>query len=593
MTTCCSPSIASAALCRDDGTAVLLVVRSGCVECGEAAPDPTVVGWIDPITGVFTPGPAPADAGPCDTPGCIETICVTRCDDTDGDGEADTAYSELWCVRADGTSALVFTYSGDPSAPYVPVSPVECTYGTPESETVTLCDVRPDGTAVPFLRRYVFLNGSATFGDVALDGRTPHVVTGTVGVCSAGPDCESPTTPTAAVGLCLADGTPIAVVLTRDCDGITSQNGWVNLATGVFSAGDPPAGVGACGDSRAFDLTGVLCDTDPATGDVLGLVLVQYAYNPDGSLASVELIDPSTGDPYVLQGELLNCPAGTEQPDLDLVVLCDVLADGTAVTFLRDYRRDAASGQISGHTDYTLTGDAYAPAGTVGVCTPPTPELRDVELVPLCVLDNATGNVVQEILAEIVYDETGQRTGTRLVDRVTGDPVALPGGTHLGVCAEPAGCPCHIVELCLCDDTTGDGVGDTRYVELVAFDRAGERTVLGTYTPGYEPYTPVAPAPCEIFGADPAFGVQARRVELAAGQAWTAAAWPTLQSVTAVAHGGTATVTTADGLSTLHQGEAATWSLARETEARLTGPLVIAAGLGTVTVTFTVGGITL
>ncbi|MGJ3558858.1 hypothetical protein ACR6C2_07715 [Streptomyces sp. INA 01156] len=54
---CCAPSISSAPLCLPDGSTVLAVVRSGCVECGQAAEDPAVVGWLD-IAGAFTPAPS-------------------------------------------------------------------------------------------------------------------------------------------------------------------------------------------------------------------------------------------------------------------------------------------------------------------------------------------------------------------------------------------------------------------------------------------------------------------------------------------------------------------------------------------------------
>ncbi|WP_030925392.1 hypothetical protein [Streptosporangium amethystogenes] len=151
-----------------------------------------------------------------------------------------------------------------------------------------------------------------------------------------------------------------------------------------------------------------------------------------------------------------------------------------------------------------------------------------------------------------------------------------------------------MIEACRCDDTDGDGLPDIGYVELLGVDCDGNLTSLGTYTNGLtEPYTPVAPVDCdtvdEAEGADPAFGVQARRVELAAGASWSAAAWPTLQSVTAVAFGGSGTVTTADGASTLHTGEAATWSVARDVNALLTGPLTITADTGTVTLSYTIG----
>jgi hypothetical protein len=551
--TCCSPSIASTPLCRDDGTTVLLVVRSGCVECGEAAADPVAVGWIDAATGVFTPGVLPADAGPCDA-GCLDTVCRQLCDDTDGDGAADTTYSELWCIRADGTADLVLTYQDDPSVPYTPVAPVDCTYGCPESETVTLCDeegpflrrytwlqgtatyedfaldgitphvvtgtvgtcdqaaasatcvdtvcrtrcddtdgdgqadatyselwcVQGDGTAElvltyqddpsapytpvapvdceyaspasevltlcdevgPFLRRYSWLGDAASFEDVALDGATPYVVTGTVGVCPAAPDCEAPTTPAATLGLCLADGTPIAVVVTRDCAGVVTQDGWINLITGTYSTGAPPAGAAACGDSRAFELAGLLCDIDPASGDVHGLVLVEYAYNPDGSLASVRLVDPATGATYTLQGELRRCPGGTEtQPEQDLTVLCDTAADGTTTAFLRDYRRDPASGQINGHTDYALDGSAYAPTGEVGQCGRLAPEpCRTSSALLVCDLPTAG-----EPTPTVSDTDPTPYQGTGLgAEPLPGGAANLWAGGAISIPADSAAGPGHI-----------------------------------------------------------------------------------------------------------------------------------------------------
>jgi len=818
----CAPSITSMPLCRADGTTVLIVVRSPCGDCGAPAADPVQVGWIDPATGAYTPGPPPADAGPCDTPGCVETVCRQRCDDTTGDGQPDTTYSELWCLAADGSATLLLTYQDDPATPYTPISPVECTYGCPESETVMLCDANG-----PFLRRYTFLAGTASYEDVALDGQTPHVVIGTPGVCPAAPDCTSPTTPTATVGLCLPDGTPIAVLLTRDCDGVTAQAGWVNLLTGAYSAGAPPAGAAACGDGSAFELAGILCDTDPDTGEVLGLALVEYSYNPDGSLAGVSLVNPADGSPYTLQGELRHCPTGQAQPDPDLVILCDVQADGAAVQFLRDYRRDENT-QVVGHSDYTLAGapytvtgtvgqcptevpgpvpvipqvfhgelvlcddngpfirklvqDAggavtvvvnltldgapYTPVGTVAPCVPeaqpcrttstllvcdlpsggePTPTVSDTDPTPyqgaglgaeplpggaaalwaggaisipadtgpgpdhvnqhlrsvaatlqaerpgcdtgtatitasirvqrtgpssalggngiwslwsggtrvavvttptnapvgytgtltvsgqVSAADVAAGDVhlagvletwqtaahvggwiVDQFTASVVYDQIGceiqflrsvtldcDGVVTAVTDSTLDGAPYTPVG-EVGQCTpadtgiEPPPCPVQaVLQACRCDDADGDGMGEIGYVELLGVDCAGALTSLGTYTSDLtEPYAPISPVDCDEGqeeGADPAFGVQARRVELAAGQTWSAASYPTLQSVTAVAHDGTATITTVDGTSTLHPSESASWGVSRDTDALLTGPLTITAGPGTVTITFTTG----
>ncbi|MFF0092682.1 hypothetical protein ACFYSF_22350 [Streptomyces canus] len=414
----CSPSISTTPMCRADGTTVLVVVRSDCADCDTPAPDPAVVGWIDPLTGVFTPGPAPADVGPCTT-GCIDTVCRQRCDDTTGDGIADATYSELWCIRADGTADLVLTYQDDPSTPYVPVSPVDCTYGCPDHETVMLCD-----DSGPFLRRYVFLDGTASYEDVALDGQTPHVVTGTVGACagdagSGATPCAEQTTPAATLGLCLADGTPIAVVVTRDCatDTVT-QDGWINLTTGTYSTGAPPAGAQACGDSRSIQISGTFCDVD-TDGEVVGLVLIEYSYAADGTIDTVRLVDATTGLTYVPTGTVTVCPAGAAQPatDLDLTVLCDVQADGTAVTFLRDYRRDPTTGQINGHTDYGLDGTPYTPTGTVAQCSPPCQNSTTLLLCDLPDDVDPTG--------EPVATDTAQQF---IADIPNGDFIARPGG---------------------------------------------------------------------------------------------------------------------------------------------------------------------
>lgn len=80
VTGCCSPSIASVPLCRPDGSAVLLVVRSSCAECGQDAGDPEVVGWIDPASSTFTAGPAPEDAGPCGAEDCASVTVLRMCD---------------------------------------------------------------------------------------------------------------------------------------------------------------------------------------------------------------------------------------------------------------------------------------------------------------------------------------------------------------------------------------------------------------------------------------------------------------------------------------------------------------------------------
>ncbi|MGX1514032.1 hypothetical protein RKD44_005320 [Streptomyces collinus] len=238
-------------------------------------------------------------------------------------------------------------------------------------ETQLMCDVLPDGTvAAAVLVEPVYdASSGARIATRITDPTTGDAYTpvGEIQVCPTSPDCDSPTTPVTSVGLCLADGTPIAVTITRDCTGATTSEGWLNLATGAYSAGSPPVGAMACGDARTITVSGTFCDVDNATGDVLGLVLVEYTYDEDGAIASVRLVDAVTGGTYTPAGTVTVCPAGVEQPERDLVQLCDTAAGGAVTPFVRDYARDE-TGAITGHSDYDLDGAPYTPAGTVGLC---------------------------------------------------------------------------------------------------------------------------------------------------------------------------------------------------------------------------------
>ncbi|MDX2643493.1 hypothetical protein PV341_07870 [Streptomyces sp. PA03-1a] len=388
---------------------------------------------VDPATGApYTPTGVLGRCGD-PSPECARQISTrARCDDADGDGTGEVTYVEVWALDPcdGGAPQLLGSFlDGDFAAPYTPVGPVDCpdaTADTPvvlgqicydagageiraaavlkcaacssaavtyldvetgdpvinpvpvpcaagvDRQTQLLCDVQADGTSTPFLRHFTTdPAGTTTTADTLLDGTTAYAPTGTVGVClPAQAECASPTTPTATVGLCLADGTPIAVTVIRDCDGAVSSEGWINLLTGAYSAGAAPAGTVACGSSQSIQLSGTFCDVDPGTGDVLGLVLIEYSYDADGAIDSVRLVDAVTGATYTPTGTVTVCPAGVEQPDQDLVPLCDVDGAGVATQFVRDFRRDE-TGAIVGHSDYTLAGAAYTPTGTVGLCFEP------------------------------------------------------------------------------------------------------------------------------------------------------------------------------------------------------------------------------
>jgi hypothetical protein len=229
--------------------------------------------------------------------------------------------------------------------------------------------------------------GETTWLD-QVSGDTVDLTQTVVVPCAVQQDCASPTEPTATVGLCLADGTPIAVTVVRDCAGTVASEGWLNLTTGAYSAGPPPAGTVACGDSRSIQVSGTFCDVLP-DGTVAGLVLIEYSYDDTGAIEAVRLVDAVTGATYTPTGTVTTCPVGVEQPEQDAVILCHTAADGTVTEFLRDYRRDEL-GAIVGHSDYLLDGTAYTPdpAGTVGVCPPQG--CQDCETLILCAEDPAT-----------------------------------------------------------------------------------------------------------------------------------------------------------------------------------------------------------
>lgn len=172
--------------------------------------------------------------------------------------------------------------------------------------------------------------------------------------------------PFATTGLCLPDGTPIAVVTRHDATtDVYTDDGWINLRTGAFTSGNPPVGVESCSRGASIQVTGVFCDMTGST--VNELVLIEYSYNPDGTIASVRLVNATTGATHILVGTLTVCPSGTNsQPEQDTEILCDIVA-GVPVPFLRDYRRDA-TGAITATSDYTLNGAAYSVAGTVSRC---------------------------------------------------------------------------------------------------------------------------------------------------------------------------------------------------------------------------------
>lgn len=350
-----------------------------------------------------------------------------------------------------------------------------------------LCDVvtGPGGqTSTPFLRKYVqSINETGqgqinNFRDFLLDGSATYTPQGTVGTCDPAPDpdrevvcftytatgstvhtgtirhddalpapgwilfdqhqtpvlstepgltfvpCSEAMDPIATTGLCLPGGVPIAIVLRRNSvTGVVIQDGWINLTTGAFTAGNPPVGTIACGDSSSVQVSGTFCSVDTATGDVLALILIEYTYNPDGTIASTRLVNAVDGTTYVVPAgaEITTCPTGEELPDQDLVILCD--DNGS---FLRDYRRDD-TGAVVAVSDYTLAGAPYATVGTVRTCVA---DVQDTEVYPLC---DVVAGVPVPFLRRQTFDLNGAVVAT--VDTTpAGAPYVVAGTVQ--VCTE-------------------------------------------------------------------------------------------------------------------------------------------------------------
>lgn len=383
------------------------------------------------------------------TPGeCVASISDVILCDQQPDGSTVSflrKYVQTWSqdIGAQITAIRDFTINNPSSTYTVTGTVVTCASTVGSGQSVVLCDAGNSNTQ--FIRNYLRTGDVVTgTSDTTLNGVTPYVVVGPATVCVT--DIFTTT------GLCLGDGTPIGIVNRRTAAGTVVQDGWINLLTGTFSAGPPPVGAQACGQNLNVQTSDVLCDIDTGTGTVLGLVLIQYNYNPDGSIASTDIINATTGAPYTPTGTITVCPTDTSVPDNDMQVLCDRQADGSLVPFIRDYTRNAV-GTVSGFTDYNLAGAAYTVTGTVQSCIP-----RDVESLVLC---DSTSPTPVRFLRTYVYSGAGLVTG--FTDTTLAGAPFTPTGA-VQVCAQTVQSDTDFVEEVLCD---GNG---TAFIRLFRFN---------------------------------------------------------------------------------------------------------------------------
>lgn len=325
----------------------------------------------------------------------------------------------------------------------------------------------------------------------------------------------------ASAGLCLSDGTPIAVLAVSPCvecgaaATAPAVSGWLNLTTGAYTPGNPPAGVEACsGDPQQFQV-GQWCDLD-AEGEVIAPVLVEYEYDDDGQLIGVRTVTPG-GDPYVVVGTLGLCPQAVG--DAEYKVLCDRLGDGTTVQFLRAYTPNGDG--TSSYDDTDLEGAPYTVQGTAEACGGCVPQL-----VERCGCDDADNDG----LGEVGYVELWS------VDPC-GDAAPTLVGTWIDGDFEQPYTPVNPVD-CIGDDTPDGGDEVTLFAQHL------------NVTPG-APWTPAA---------------------VTVGR--------TLTAVTYTVITGTATVADSNGtaVSAIPAGFSATWG--NDRERAVTPPSSIAADVG-------------
>ena len=340
----------------------------------------------------------------------------TLCDGDPETGIVHNVITQQVITDDEGNPVEIRYFDAATGAPYELVGEVlDCSVSR-GPEIQVLCEYRTDGSVVQFIRRYTELdNGEMLVGDSTLDGDQTYDVdpTSAVALCEPTAVCA----PVSVLGMCLADGTPVAVVLGRDCsDGTTSLDGYVDLRSGAFTAGPLPGDAVACGRG-SVQLLGPLC---VKSGDVVtALVAAEYQFGPDGEVTGVRLADTTTGVTYVpgpgeTVGACTSPPVVVPPfPDVpaaaDVLLLCDDVGP-----FVRDFSRE--DGIVTSVLDYTLDGSPYSPVGVVRMCEPDQPvfpEAGPIGVADVCLTNGNPGAVIRNGDGTLSY-----------VDLVTGDTVS-------------------------------------------------------------------------------------------------------------------------------------------------------------------------
>jgi hypothetical protein len=273
------------------------------------------------------------------------------------------------CETGEIVSTTDTTLDGDPYTvtgtveQCQPAADSEC---CPNSQSVILCDAGIDGTVTQFLRQLTYTPGSVTptAADFTLDGTTPYDVTGTVQVCE--PDTAD------REGICYtltSTGTTVHAGWARHQDTIPNTPQTPNGIAFFDSLGnflDPTADgftVVPCGVTSADAEVLTLCDDGPA---VPVPFLRRLTFDETGAVTGVVDTGLDGTTPYVVTGDAVVC-GGVEAAGRDEEIL--VLCDATPTRFLRRYNYDSTTGALVSIVNTTLDGSTpFAPVGAVGVC---------------------------------------------------------------------------------------------------------------------------------------------------------------------------------------------------------------------------------
>lgn len=281
---CCSPSVTSTPLCLPDGSTILLVVSSPCSCGGQPAGDPQVAGWIDPATGVLTPGPAPDGAGPCSAD-CASVTVLRLCDQT---GDDCVPFLRHLVHDCDGQVTSHSDTTLDGTTGYTPVGVVgdcdDCPC-PPKTKIIPLCDYLGPGPqpVVQFLREIVYDcdTGRVLEQTDTLPDGTPYTPQGEVGECG---QCRPVPMCPHLVGL----SGPDVWELPEDAESLS-----ITVVCGPVTITDctgQPTVINECGAVFSWSAPAAQC----APGRLCGPVTVDL---PEGSAVYINYLAPcSVGD---------------------------------------------------------------------------------------------------------------------------------------------------------------------------------------------------------------------------------------------------------------------------------------------------------